>query len=129
MSWAGCDRRHTGARHQALPPGVRPRGETEQSQWSVELWASTTDASSESPAGGEEVLRQGPQALGVVGVEGVAGDAVQGSGAALDGLGLVAVDEVASADAFQQRRGGQEDGGGRALLDGLDQLGGDLAAA
>ncbi|MDH6612497.1 hypothetical protein M2164_008132 [Streptomyces sp. SAI-208] len=56
----------------------------------------------------EEFLRQGPQASGVVRVDGVAGDAVQGAGAAVDDPGLVAVDEVAAADAFEQRRCGQE---------------------
>ncbi|WP_435812169.1 hypothetical protein [Streptomyces olivaceoviridis] len=51
----------------------------------------------------EEFLRQRPQASGVVRVDGVPGDAVQGAGAAVDDLGPVAVDEVATAGTFEKR--------------------------
>jgi hypothetical protein len=48
-------------------------------------------------------VREVPQPACARRVDGVAGDAVQGAGAAVDDLGLVAVDEVAAPDAFQER--------------------------
>lgn len=63
---------------------------------------SSRDAS-RSGGAGDQVLGQVPQAPRARRVDGVAGDAVQGAGAAVDDFGLVAVDEVAAADAFEQR--------------------------
>lgn len=51
----------------------------------------------------EEFPRQRPQAPGVVRVDGVTGDPLQGTGAAVDDVAFVAVGEVAATHAVEER--------------------------
>src|SRR3984957_1640012 len=80
-------------------------------------------------SGRQEVECGIPQPPGVGLVDGVPGDAGVVGGTPGDNAGLVTVLEIAAADLVQQRGSGQQDGGGRALLDGLLPLPGGLQAA
>src|SRR3984893_8851467 len=68
------------------------------------------------------VCRDLPPAGGRLGGEGVGGDSTGGRGACVDNYRFVAILEIATADALQLRRGCNQHGRGRPLLDRLERV-------